>query len=945
MLALLVVGIGPLVNALLGVLRRDRERGSLAGVRRPRAGARHGDVAVVITAHDAEADIADAIASATRMVAAEDVYVVSDDSTDRTAALARDLGVNVVETAKPLGRAAAATTALDGFHLVDEYDYALLLDVDHRPHPAYLDRTLPMFDDPEVVAIAGFARTDWTTARRTPFGALLTAFRARANALTQALLTIIRTRPNGEAARLLPSPARMFRTSVLTDLDLAPEGLATADFDVSNQVYRKGLGRIVVVRGAVVSTRDPDTLVGYVRQVWQWSVGFWQAVRRNGLRRGPQVLGLGWFAVESAVTSVVLVALPFLVGFGLQSVWSVLLGVWVPDLLLTALVAARHRQPRFLAPALFLPFVRLLDAVLFLAALPHAFVERAARSPWLSPARTAAPEPAGKPWWRWWPVPVVGWVAAAAAAAGLAHRVSGTAAALPATATEPGLVDAVFGRVAGFGGDVPEGLAPATAQFAGFGSLASSFDRHASVLTGVRELSVVCAVVIALGLLVATAVLRLHPLAAALATAAVALCPPALVVLAGSGAGPLAAAWLAVAAVPLALATRIGWKALPIAVIPVAGAVVTAPALVIPFAVATAAWWVGTKERLRDRKRVAVAAGVLAVGAGLALLLGVLGLLAPAETSALTGSQRAWLLTAGAVLGLGGLVRLRSRTGAAGLLATAATSAVLGSDVLLAVVLAGSVLVLTALVDGLAERRPARRAAMGLAAAAGLAVVVAGVGAVPPTAPPVDHAAAADWFLAAAAPGATLSAPPLLLSDLRRDLRGRAPQLVRPEGEYTQYAVGTGVGAGVEVARFAGLTLRLLDTGPAQPAPDRTAAGAQLADNPRIRATQQVRDELRAGRVDFRAMAVLAEISAQHELVVGAVLNPAAEQGSGQPLRTVVVDLVDGRPAGDPAVLEALRTWVTAQRSPYAPSTVRPLAEGGAALDWRIPNPGDPAPR
>ncbi|PWW54264.1 glycosyltransferase [Actinokineospora spheciospongiae] len=945
LLALLVVGIGPLVNVVLGVLRRDRERGSLVGgVREKKV---LGEVAVVIAAHDAESEVAEALAAATRLVARGDVFLVSDASTDRTAEIGREHGVNVVETVSPLGRSGAVVAGLTGFRVPQDYRYVLVLDVDHRPHPAFLDRTLPIFDDPDVVAVAGFARTDWTTARRGPLGRLVTAHRGRAYALAQLLLTIIRTRPNAEAARVLPSPARMFRTSVLERVDLAPEGVPVADFDVSNQIYRAGLGRVVVVRGAVVGTRDPDTPRGYVRQARQWAVGFWQAVRRNGLRRGPQVLGLGWFAVESVLTSAVLLALPFLLGFGLLPVWTVLLGVFLPDLLLTALVALRQRQPGYLLPALFLPLMRLVDAVVLLSALPHAFRDRPATAPWLSPVRTAQPPPPVGPWWRSGPAAAVAWLVGVAAGVVLTLRVAAAVSTLPATASEPGLVDAVFGRVAGFGGAVPEGMVPAAAQLAGYASLTGAFDRHATVLTGVRELSVVCAAVFAAGLLVAAAVLRLRPVAVAVALAAVAVCPPAIGVLAGAGPGPIAAAWLAVAAVPLALAARVGWKAVPAAVIPVAGAVVTVPALVVPVAVAAAAWWVGDRERAREVRRVVVAVAVLVAGGALAALLAGLGLVGVSDAAPIAAAQRVWLLVAVAVVAVGGLVRGRARAGSAGLLAVAAGSAVLDSDVLLATAVAGAALGLAALLDGTAtERSAVRRVAVGVAALAGLAVVGAGAAAVLPVAPAVDHRGAADWFTVAAAPGATLAAPPLLVSDLRRDLRGRAPQQVRPEGGYAHYTVSPADGAGLVVARFDGLTARLADgTAVHSGGPDRTAAGAQLADNPRIQSPEEVKAVLRAGALDFRAMAVLAEIGAQHDLVVADTSKPVAENGSDLPDRTVVLSSVDGRPAGDPAVVDTLRAWVQAQRGPYAPSDVRPTGDGRAALDWRIPNPGDPAPR
>ncbi|WP_026425356.1 glycosyltransferase family 2 protein [Actinokineospora inagensis] len=919
-LAAFVVGVGFVVGAVLGVFRRDRERGSPPVERGEPV---LGEVAVLILARDAEDEVAAAITAAARLVPRTDIHVVVDASADRTLDVAHAQGVNVAETVRPSGRSGAVSAALTGFGALDRYRYVLLLDVDHRPHPRFLDRTLPLFEDPAVVAIAGYAQTEWDTARRNPVARLLTAYRARSLALTQWLLTVDRTRPRTEVARLLPSPARLYRSSVLAELDLDPDGVAVADFDLSNQIYRRRLGRVVVVRGAVVSTRDPDDLRTYCTQLRLWAKGFWQAARRDG-GGGSHTRGIVAFAAETVVASLLWIALPVLVATGVVTVPALLLGVFVPDLLLTLVVASRQQEPRYLPVAVFLPLVRVLDGVLFLSALVTPV-----RARWLSPVRAVTPAVASRSWWRTRPIAVAGWFLALGSAGVFVLRVYLTAATLPASPLETTVIDGVYSRVAGIGEPPVAGtLVPTNLQLVLYGGISRSFDRYSSVLLSAREASVAAAVVLALCLLLAAALLKLRPLAVAVAIAAA--CTVAATAFATAGPGPLATTWLGVAGVAsVAAITRRDIKPVPVVVVAAVAAVATAPMLVLPAAVGALAWSIPTRRWSWSATFAVVA------------VVGVVPFLYLTTPAAMfVPGTRSLLLLAALVVALGGLIT-PFRSVATGVAAASVLALVLetGTDQLVPVALTGAVFLTAAMLDRVVLPAISFRPGIALATLTALAGAVWGVKAIQPTAPTVDHRATADWYAAAAGHDMALSAPPLLASDLRRDLHDTEGRV-----RLDDRGALTANGRGLPIATFPGVTVSLTDGGAGYVGDgNRAIAGAQLAANTRITAPATVRAALRAGQVDLRVMTVLAEISAGHAITVAEVTNPGPETGSDLPLRTAVLTEVDGHPATDQSVVAALTAWVAAQQPPYAPDDSR-ATDRGFTLSWRIPAPGDATP-
>ncbi|MDQ3762037.1 MAG: glycosyltransferase family 2 protein [Actinomycetota bacterium] len=414
--AIVVFGVNFTLWSTIGLTRLIEER----WVKRPRRGTGPSmtvqDVAVLIPAHNEELVIQSSIAAIAALVPRGNIHVVSDGSTDRTAELARQIGVNVIETRTNVGKAGALEEAIDRFGLVERFQAVLLLDADTTIDPGYFDAALPHFDDPEVVAVAGAVRTNHERGLSL-IGKVLVCHRQRIYAITQRLLKFGQTWRFTNATHIVPGFASMYRTAVLPQIEMNPPGLVIEDFNMTFEIYQKRLGKVAFSLGAVAVTQDPDNLRDYVRQIRRWGLGLWQTVRRHPPRLSLFSAMLTVLLLELLTSSMFFVLLPFLVLIlavpelypaalawpGIAPVHDtvtahmslpvLLLAVIGADLALTCLVALIERKLRFLALWIFFPFLRVLDAAIALYVFPLAWLSSAGR--WISPARrTVTAQPA-----------------------------------------------------------------------------------------------------------------------------------------------------------------------------------------------------------------------------------------------------------------------------------------------------------------------------------------------------------------------------------------------------------------------------------------------------------------------------------------------------------------------------------------------------------------------
>jgi poly-beta-1,6-N-acetyl-D-glucosamine synthase len=179
-------------------------------------------------------------------------------------------------------------------------------------------------------------------------------------------------------------------------------------------VHANKLGRIAFrPNSAVAYTQDPGTWHDYLNQIRRWTLGYWQTVRRHGMRQVGRFWVVLAVQVIELITSsvVVLLMVPsilftvycqtladrygYLTIAGLEVVGSlaphyVTFGFVIPDLALTVFAAIALRRPSLLLFAPLFPFMRLVDAYICLRAIPPSRWRTQSTGRWISPTRRKA---------------------------------------------------------------------------------------------------------------------------------------------------------------------------------------------------------------------------------------------------------------------------------------------------------------------------------------------------------------------------------------------------------------------------------------------------------------------------------------------------------------------------------------------------------------------------
>ena len=415
LLLVLALGVNLLLWGSVGAVRYLEQRGRrLFSAYVPVARIQPHQVAVLIAAHNEELGVRATVDAAHTQVPRGNVFVVSDGSTDATVAVATSAGASVYDLNPNRGKAGALAAAIQHFALAERFEVVMLLDADTVLSADYMRSSLNMFDDPDVVAIAGRAATVWDKTERLGFvGSLLRAYRERLYVLFQVLLKYGQASRFTNAVTIVPGFASMYRTRILSSIDIDAPGLAIEDFNMTFEVHARRLGRIAFhPRRAIAYTQDPHNLRDYSKQVERWSLGFWQTLRRHGLHVGRFWCLLAAFVAEVLTSSVVFVMLgPALLLSAAGQLWLslvgpggdmgmlaenvsgvlpphvALLGVVLPDYLFTVIVAIAQRRAGYLFFGLFFVPLRCVDAWLCLRALWRS--RRQSVGVWKSPERRA----------------------------------------------------------------------------------------------------------------------------------------------------------------------------------------------------------------------------------------------------------------------------------------------------------------------------------------------------------------------------------------------------------------------------------------------------------------------------------------------------------------------------------------------------------------------------
>ena len=240
-------------------------------------------LALLLPAHNEELIIEATIKSA---VAAgqslEDIYVVNDNSSDNTQALAvRALGkANVLKVGRS-GKALAVKKAIDHFELIKRYEWLHVADADSLFGKDYFSIYRSKLDPKKYAVAIGFVQSlkgNWISTYR----ALAYTYGQQVHRRIQSGLRMI---------TVFPGPVTCIRTDIIKDLDYENTGIAE-DFDITLQVHRKKLGAIVYIPKAVNFTQDPQSYRDFIKQNQRWMRGYFQGVKKYRIGIRPQLIDI-----------------------------------------------------------------------------------------------------------------------------------------------------------------------------------------------------------------------------------------------------------------------------------------------------------------------------------------------------------------------------------------------------------------------------------------------------------------------------------------------------------------------------------------------------------------------------------------------------------------------------------------------------------------------------
>jgi poly-beta-1,6-N-acetyl-D-glucosamine synthase len=367
------------------------------------------EVAVVMPAHNEAAVIADSLSSLSQVADPSNIFIVSDGSTDNTAEIARSFKVHVLNLADPHGKAGALAAILRHFNILNNYKAVLFLDADSRLRADYLENAVPLFINPRVAAVAGYATTVWQPKKLSFWQKFFVLHRERIYFLNQVFLKFGQTWERMNVTPIVPGFASIYRCEVLKKIDINPPGLIIEDFNMTFEIHKKGLGLIVHHPTVLGYTQDPGNFYDYFRQIRRWQLGLWQTILRHGFWPGKFWPALVLQLLEVFFTSIIFTLLPLgllfylvltfagisiseLNAFRMQlpsmplAVW-LLMVLWLPDYVLTLLVALVQKRFAYVIVGIGFVFLRFFDGLAFLSAIPKAVLSKNSTGRWVSPRR------------------------------------------------------------------------------------------------------------------------------------------------------------------------------------------------------------------------------------------------------------------------------------------------------------------------------------------------------------------------------------------------------------------------------------------------------------------------------------------------------------------------------------------------------------------------------
>ncbi|OGG65757.1 hypothetical protein A3I99_01740 [Candidatus Kaiserbacteria bacterium RIFCSPLOWO2_02_FULL_45_11b] len=313
------------------------------------------------------------------------IYLVDDCSSDNTGDIGRTLGVIVLRNDPNLGKAHAIARAVGMFKLNERFELISLMDADTIVNEDYFAVMRKAFDDSEVVTACGRHKSrpcNWITAYRA-YGYSFTHFVYRG---AQSKMRVI---------NVAPGCSTTYRSSIWHKLDWNKDTIVE-DMDVTIQIHKNKLGRIVYVPDAIVHTQDPQTLADYGKQMFRWNTGSWQVIKKHKLFGFKSKIDweCAFLFGEGLLFSSLYLLLPLLLLYDVfyDMPYSFRFGYMALidagfSFVIALFVAAAERRKDILFSAPLFPLMRVFDAWLFIKGFWKVIIRRQAVTTWFTPAR------------------------------------------------------------------------------------------------------------------------------------------------------------------------------------------------------------------------------------------------------------------------------------------------------------------------------------------------------------------------------------------------------------------------------------------------------------------------------------------------------------------------------------------------------------------------------
>lgn len=351
-------------------------------------------LALIIPGHNEELVIQKTIDSAISAgLSATHIYVVDDNSSDKTAQLARKaLGKNHVLTVARSGKALAIKKAIRHFRIKSRYTWLHIADADSAFEGKYFSIMKKELDPEKYVAAAGYVKS--------MYGGWISKYRAYEYTFGQEVMRRIQHMLG--VIPVIPGPTSCFRTDILKYLDFETHNL-TEDFDITIQIHRNKLGKIAFISQARTLTQDPKDYRDYVKQIIRWYRGFWQGVLTYKIGRGWQRIDayLGYQIFEMfAYYFNLLVLLPILLlsGRGAYVIAQTFLIDVALFFVMSLVACASHRRLDIISAFPLFYLLRMTNMVMYIVAFVEVIILRRFREAqigWSTSNRRYATEEAG----------------------------------------------------------------------------------------------------------------------------------------------------------------------------------------------------------------------------------------------------------------------------------------------------------------------------------------------------------------------------------------------------------------------------------------------------------------------------------------------------------------------------------------------------------------------